>query len=109
MTSPLYVAYEAQGPSQLTHDAKYLTNYFCHECGFKPLPWMQRKFADLLSRGYDVPTLRSVIDDTAIAPRPSWAYLAAIIRNSEEQVREFQRRFPPASPSLNENPQQDQE
>ena len=95
MTRSLYVAYEAQGPSQLIYDAKDLVRYFCSECGFRPLPWMQRQFLDLLSRGYDVSTLKSIIDDTARAPRPSWAYLEAIIRNSEEQVRNFARRFPP--------------
>lgn len=109
MTSPLYVAYEAESPSQLTHDAKYLVSYFCNECGFRPLPWMQRKFLELLSRGYDVPTLKDVIESTSMAPRPSWAYLAAIIRNSEEQIREFSRRFPPASSSRDENQQQEQE
>lgn len=109
MSQSLYVAYRAEGPSQLAHDAKYLTSYFCNECGFRPLPWMQRKFSELLERGYDVPTLKGVIEDTSMAPQPSWAYLSAIIRNSEEQVKEYYRKFPPVPPSRDDNHQQEQE
>ncbi len=109
MANRLYVAYKSDSPAQLVHDAKYLVRYFCEECGFKPLPWMERKFTDLLSRGYSLSDVESMIESTSMAPRPSWAYLAAIIRNNEQMVSDYLRRFPPASPSEDENHQQDQE
>lgn len=104
MTSPLYIAFNAtkDAEEKLLSDAKYLTRYFCEECGFRPLPWMERKFKALLDAGWDVPTLESVICCTAMAPRPSWAYLAAIVRNSGSCAGFSSRHFPPSIP-LNEN------
>ena len=101
MTTPLYIAFNAtkDAEEKLLSDAKYLTRYFCEECGFRPLPWMERKFKALLDSGWDVPTLESVIGCTAMAPRPSWAYLAAIIRNSETCAGFSSRLFPPSIPS----------
>ena len=104
MANPLYVAFNAAKDTEekLLIDSKYLTRYFCEECGFRPLPWMQRKFKALLDSGWDVPTLEAVVDCTAMAPRPSWAYLAAIIRNSGS-CDGFSSGFPPASPSAMKN------
>ena len=91
MTQPLYVAFDSvqDREAKLLAGSKYLTRYFCEECGFRPLPWMQRKFKTLLENGWDVPMLESVIESTSMAPRPSWAYLAAIIRNSDEAAESY--------------------
>lgn len=91
MTQPLYVAFDSvqYREAKLLAGSKYLTRYFCEECGFRPLPWMQRKFKTLLENGWDVPMLESVIESTSMAPRPSWAYLAAIIRNSDEAAESY--------------------
>ncbi len=69
-----------------TQCAEYLTRYFCRECGFRPLPWMPRKFKELLQKGYDQKGIEELIELTAMAPRPSWAYLAAIVRNEDQMV-----------------------
>ena len=53
---------------------------FARECGFRPLPWMQRKFKELLDEGFEYIMLLEVISQTSHAPRPSWAYLEAILR-----------------------------
>lgn len=91
MTQPLYVAFDSvqDREAKLLASSKYLTRYFCEECGFRPLPWMQRKFRIILDHGWDVPALEKVIESTAMAPRPSWAYLAAIIRNSDDQAESY--------------------
>lgn len=64
-----------------TNEATQLTALFCHECGFNPLPWMPRQFARLITEGFTVDLLEELISRTARAPRPSWAYLAAILDN----------------------------
>lgn len=109
MPAPLYVAFKAESPSSSAEDAKHLVRYFCQECGFRPLPWMQRKFSELLHSGYSVPDLESIIDTTAMAPRPSWAYLSAIIRNNAQMVDEYFRKHPLATPLYDEHHHQEQE
>jgi len=80
-----------QRRDQLIHESKRLTGIFCRECGFKPLPYMAREFARYLAMGYEVDMLEEVIRQTAIAPRPSYAYLNAIMRNhyDEHTLSEF--------------------
>lgn len=66
---------EASDPT----DAAKLAHLFAYECGFSPLPWMYRQFAQLLEEGFSFELLEEIISRTSRAPRPSWAYLAAII------------------------------
>lgn len=44
------------------------------------LPWMTREFDQLL-RQWPAELLQEAISRTARAPRPSWAYLSAILQN----------------------------
>lgn len=64
-----------------TNQSTTLCALFCHECGFNPLPWMGREFARLLAEGFTAELLEELIARTARAPRPSWAYLSAILDN----------------------------
>lgn len=86
MNTALYLAHDAGRVSDLTKQARRLVNYFCSECGFRPLPWMERKFAELLQTGHEVEQLEDIIQITSMAPRPSWAYLAAVVRNQDRQL-----------------------
>lgn len=60
--------------------SKVLAVSFARECGFRPLPWMQRGFYRLLDEGFEYHLLLQIIEQTSHAPRPSWAYLDAIVR-----------------------------
>lgn len=82
-----------QRRDQLIHESKRLTGIFCRECGFKPLPYMAREFARYLAMGYEVDMLEEVIRITSWAPRPTFAYLAAIMRNhfDDHTLSEFHR------------------
>lgn len=65
--------------------SQILSVCFARECGFRPLPWMQRSFSRLLQEGFQYDMLLQVIEQTSHAPRPSWAYLQAIIRRCREE------------------------
>jgi hypothetical protein len=69
-------------PESINNLAVTLTMEYTAECGFRPLPWMVREFFKLLSEGFEPDMLSEVIARTARAPKPSWAYLAAVIRNA---------------------------
>lgn len=60
--------------------SKVLAVSFAHECGFRPLPWMERNFLHLLNEGFEYLLLVEIIGQTSRAPRPSWAYLDSIVR-----------------------------
>ena len=77
MSTALYIVSKSEKPAAAI-SAK-LAGMFARECGFKLLPWMPRKFAQLLEDGYSCELLEEIIIRTSMAPRPSWAYLAAII------------------------------
>lgn len=81
MKSALYLV-RNQSPADISTASEALARHFSHECGFRLLPWMSRQFAQLLSEGFSQDMLESVIECTSIAPRPSWAYLSAIIRRA---------------------------
>ena len=81
MKSALYLV-RNQSPTDISTASEALARHFSHECGFRLLPWMSRSFAQLLTEGFAQDMLETVIDCTAIAPRPSWAYLSAIIRRA---------------------------
>ena len=59
--------------------AASLSSYFSKQCGMKRLPWMAEEFGKLLKKGFEEELLMEIIDRTARAPRPSWAYFSAII------------------------------
>lgn len=64
--------------------AEHLAKFYAEECGFRQLPWMKREFLEYLNLGFEMDMLREVIHRTARAPRPSWAYLSAIISRCDQ-------------------------
>lgn len=44
---------------------------------------IQREIATRIKGGMSAEVIRAAIDDTMLAPRPSWAYCAAILRNCD--------------------------
>lgn len=67
---------------EIIAQAERLSSLFCRECCFNPLPYMRREFARYLVAGYAPDMLEEVIRRTSRAPRPSFAYLDAIMRNA---------------------------
>ena len=65
--------------NETTETAAELTAYFTEQCGMKKLPWMAKEFEKLLKQGFEPDLLEEIIDRTARAARPSWAYLSTII------------------------------
>ena len=61
--------------------ADELVDHYCESCGMKRLPWMKPEFSQLLAEGFTPQLLDEIISKTAHAPRPSWAYLLAIVGN----------------------------
>lgn len=66
--------------TNVARTSQVLTVSFARECGFRPLPWMQRNFKAYLDEGFEYLLLVEAIAQTSHAPRPSWAYLDAILR-----------------------------
>lgn len=71
------------------------------------VPQIQRQIAELIRGGMTGEVIRMAIDETQMAPRPSWAYCAAILRRCErdgintladwmEDRRRYQSRMNPA-------------
>lgn len=46
-------------------------------------PVIQRQLAELIRDGMTADVIRMAMDETQMAPRPSWAYCAAILRRCE--------------------------
>lgn len=69
--------------NETTEKAAELTAYFTEQCGMKKLPWMSAEFTKLLQKGFEPELLYEIIDRTARAPRPSWAYLSSIVGKCE--------------------------
>lgn len=57
---------------------------------------VQREFATRIKGGMSADVIRAAIDDTMCAPRPSWAYCYAILRNCDLEgvrtLRDWQER-----------------
>ena len=57
---------------------------------------VQREFTTRIKAGMSAEVIRAAIDDTMCAPRPSWAYCAAILRNCDldgvRTLRDWQER-----------------
>lgn len=66
-------------PYDLDHEE--LARLFSAECGLQQLPFMARGFRAMLAEGFEPRLLQQAICRTAMAPRPSWAYLEGILNN----------------------------
>lgn len=63
-------------------EAVKLSHEFCYQCGFRALPYLAEEMTKYLLQGFDPAMIREAIARTARAPRPSFAYLSAIMRNA---------------------------
>ena len=57
--------------------------YYAQAFHRSPAPAIQREIATRIKAGMSADVLRAAIDDTMMAPRPSWAYMAAILRRCD--------------------------
>lgn len=57
--------------------------YYAQAFERAPAPGIQRELATRIRDGMSAEVLRAAIDDTMMAPRPSWAYMAAILRRCD--------------------------
>ena len=72
-----------ESKQQTNIQARVLAEKFCYECGMRPLPWQAPYFAKLLSAGLSYDLISELIDRTARAPRPSYAYLSWMVAMCE--------------------------
>ena len=56
-------------------------DYFSRSFHRSISPGIQRAFAERIRDGMSADVIRAAIDDTMRAPRPSWAYCEAILKN----------------------------
>lgn len=78
--------------------ASMLHGQYVDVCGYyaeafhrSPAPSIQRDIATRIKGGMSADVIRAAIDDTMMAPRPSWAYMAAILRRCDiEGIRTMQ-------------------
>lgn len=59
---------------------RYLCDYFARSFGRVCPPVVERDIGDWLAQGIIGDTIECAIDEAQLAPRPSWAYVRAIIR-----------------------------
>ena len=57
--------------------------YYARAFQRSPAPAVLREFATRIKGGMSADVIIAAIDDTMMAPRPSWAYLAAIFRRCD--------------------------
>lgn len=57
--------------------------YYARAFHRSPAPGIQRELATRIKGGMCADVIRAAIDDTMLAPRPSWAYMAAILRRCD--------------------------
>lgn len=57
--------------------------YYARAFQRSPAPAVLRELATRIKDGMSADVIRAAIDDTMMAPRPSWAYLAAIFRRCD--------------------------
>lgn len=64
-----------------TRETEELADYFCDTFGAMRMPPVaQRAIEYALDQGMDASLIYNAMDEAALAPRPSWAYAAAILR-----------------------------
>lgn len=78
----LYLVKPSSDPDDTAAKAVELSKDFCFQCGFRALPYLAEEMTKYLLQGFDPAMIREAIARTARAPRPSFAYLAAIMRNA---------------------------
>lgn len=69
----------------LVSQAFDLARYMCSECSLSFRPGFARGMLRYLAQDFEPALIRAVIDETAKAPYPSWAYFAAIMRRAEAE------------------------
>lgn len=77
--STLYLVNSAKKAAAGAQLASVLVDDFCLNCGCRRLPWMPAAVREWLEDGFEEGVIREAIRRTSRAPRPSWAYLEAIM------------------------------
>ncbi|MBE5781990.1 MAG: hypothetical protein E7329_01585 [Clostridiales bacterium] len=80
MSSALYLVSD-QPSFNLHNSVDYLAELYSDECQLPALPFVRRNLRQFLAEGFSGDLLAEAIKRTAMAPRPSWYYLNAIICN----------------------------
>lgn len=80
MSAALRIVTESE--TNVDKAAQELVREYTTNCGMKRLPWMQNAFRQFLIDGFEPAVITEAIMRTARAPRPSWAYLEAIMRRA---------------------------
>lgn len=81
--SALYLVTPENNDQAITDQAVHLAEEFSFQCGFRMLPYMVKEMERYLLDGFQPDMITEAIARTARAPRPSFAYLAAIMRNAK--------------------------
>ena len=81
----LYVVTPENTQPSTRKQAINLAIEFSQQCRFRPLPYMAEEMARYLQDGFAPDMISEAIARTARAPRPSFAYLAAIMRNAKAE------------------------
>ena len=79
MSTALYLVADQKNTRSL-YTEEYLADLYREECDLKVLPFVLRNFRQFLEEGFEGQMLAEAIKRTAMAPRPSWYYLDAIIK-----------------------------
>lgn len=69
----------------MVSQAMEIARYMCEEWMMQFRPGIARGVLRYLAEGFDPALIRAVIDETSLAPSPSWAYFSAIMRRAEAE------------------------
>ena len=64
---------------------RWYADYWSRSTGLRCSPAIEEELIDLLTQGVTYPDVIYAIDQTTMAPRPSWAYCRAILRRLANQ------------------------
>lgn len=85
-------AREAEARASMLHGQYVdICGYYAQAFHRSPAPGIQRELAVRIRDGMSAEVLRAIVDETMQAPRPSWAYMAAILRRCDlENIKTMQ-------------------
>lgn len=78
----LYLVRPDTVDSSISAQAMNLAKEFSYQCGFRLLPFMVHEMTRFLLNGFEPTMISEAIYRTSRAPRPSFAYLSAVMRNA---------------------------
>lgn len=78
MSTALYIVPDRE---KMNYTANDLVSLYTEECNLQALPFVHRMINEYLQAGFEDLMIAEAIMRTAMAPKPSWYYLQAIMRN----------------------------